>query len=142
MTCSKTPSPNEISILVKILLDTNALIWWLKDDPKLGAKARAMLADDRHEVMASIVSLWEIAIKWRIGKLEHQGSAFADLLAGEDIALVTIKPEHFAVLEALPTHHKDPFDHLILAQAKSEGAIIVTSDGDMAKYGIPCVPTS
>jgi PIN domain nuclease of toxin-antitoxin system len=127
---------------VKILLDTNALIWWLTDDPKLGGKARSILADGRHDVMVSIVSLWELTIKWRVGKLEHQGSVFAQLLDEEGIKLLPIRPAHFAVLEELPMQHKDPFDHMILAQAKMEGARIITSDAAMLGYGVPCIPTS
>ncbi len=126
---------------MKILLDTNALIWWLKDDPKLGSRARALLADGRHELLTSIVSLWELTIKWRIGKLEHRGSVFADLLAEQNIGLLLINPRHFAVLESLPAHHKDPFDHLILAQAKLENAWLMTSDPHMSDYGVECIST-
>jgi PIN domain nuclease of toxin-antitoxin system len=127
---------------MKLMLDTNALIWWLKDDPKLGSKARSMLADGRHDLMTSIVSLWELTIKWRIGKLEHQGSVFAELLEDEGITLLSIQPELFAVLENLPMSHRDPFDHMILAQAKMAGARIMTSDAAMLDYGVPCIPTA
>jgi PIN domain nuclease of toxin-antitoxin system len=127
---------------MKILLDTNALIWWLTDNPKLSPKARALLADSRNELITSIVSLWELTIKWRVGKLEHQGSVFANLLDDEDIALLPIHSDHLAVLEDLPMHHKDPFDQLILAQAKAEGATVMTSDAAMLGYGIVCIPTS
>lgn len=125
-----------------ILLDTNALIWWLKDDPKLGSRARSILADGRHELITSVISLWELSIKWRIGKLEYKGSVFADLLSEQNIRLLMIKPQHFEVLESLTSHHKDPFDHMIIAQAKAEGARLMTSDPHLRDYGVECISTS
>ena len=126
---------------MKLLLDTNALIWWFKDSPKLGRKARALIEDASNTVVVSIVSLWEITIKWRIGKLEFSGASVLGMLEELGIDLVAVKPVHLIALDALPLHHRDPYDHLILAQAKVEGARIVTSDTDMPRYGVPCIGT-
>ncbi|NJS13598.1 MAG: type II toxin-antitoxin system VapC family toxin [Sphingopyxis sp.] len=125
---------------MKVLLDTNALIWWMEDDPQLGPKARATLADPANTVMATIVSIWEITMKWRVGKFPWPGSTYNDFLAAENIGLVRVESSHLEMLESLPYHHKDPFDHLILAQAKVESAAIITSDRELALYGVRCFP--
>jgi PIN domain nuclease of toxin-antitoxin system len=125
---------------VKILLDTNALIWWLSDDPRLGAKAKQIIAREDTEILVSVVSLWEITMKNRVGKLEYVGSDFLDDLTDEGIDPLQVSVAHLLDLEALDFHHKDPFDHLILAQAMAEGARVLTSDKEMTLYGVPCIP--
>jgi PIN domain nuclease of toxin-antitoxin system len=125
---------------VKFLLDTNALIWWLRDDPRLGTKAKQLIASKEFVLFVSVVSLWEVTMKWRVGKMEYAGSAFLDDLKSEYIEPLAISIEHLLTLEKLDMHHKDPFDHLIIAQAKVEGATIITSDREMTNYGVPCVP--
>lgn len=125
---------------MKILLDTNALIWWFKDSPRLSVKARAIVQHPDTIVLVSIVSLWEITIKWRIGKMELSGSSLLGPIDQAGMQLVTISPVHLYAVEGLPFRHRDPFDHLILAQAKVEGAVVITSDEQMADYGVPCIP--
>ncbi len=125
---------------MKILLDTNALIWWLRDDPKLGPKAKQIIADKDSEVLVSVISLWEVSMKWRVGKMEYAGSAFLEDLEAEEIYPLGISTEHLLALENMGFHHKDPFDHLILAQAKVEGATVITSDHAMTAYGVSCIP--
>lgn len=127
---------------MRLLLDTNALIWWLEDHPRLGQKARAIIADAGTEVMASVVSLWEIAIKWRVREMHAPATAFADLLAEQNVALLGVESAHLRSLEELPFHHGDPFDHMILAQAKVEGATVMTSDRQFVAYGIACIGTA
>ena len=124
---------------MRLLLDTNALIWWLTDQPKLGHRGRALIADCENSVMTSIVSLWEISIKWRVGKMTQPGTFFARLLREQGIACLPITNDHLAALEELPFHHGDPYDHMILAQAKVEGATLMTSDRILAAYDIPCI---
>jgi PIN domain nuclease of toxin-antitoxin system len=124
---------------VKILLDTNALIWWLRDDRKLGSRSRSMIAAGDSDILVSMISLWEITMKWRIGKMEFSGSSFVQDLAEEQITPLSITPDHMKALEDLPFHHRDPFDHLILAQATVEGAAIMTSDEAMRAYGVRCI---
>lgn len=98
------------------------------------------MADPANTVIASIVSIWEITMKWRTGKFAWPGSTYAGFLGDENVGLVHVEPMHLDVLETLPFHHKDPFDHLILAQAKAEGAAVITSDREMTLYGVPCFP--
>ncbi len=124
---------------MRLLLDTNALIWWLTDDPKLGRRARALISDPENTVATSIVSLWEISIKWRVNKMDQPGSHFAALLEEQRIAILPVETAHLAALEELPFHHGDPYDHMVLAQAKVEGAAIITSDRRMADSDIPCI---
>ena len=127
---------------MRLLLDTHALIWWLEDSPRLGPVSRALIADADNDVLVSIVSLWEITIKWRVGKLEQPGSHFGDLLDDQRIDLLPVTADHIRALGTLAFHHGDPFDHLILAQAEKERLTVVTSDRQMALYGIPCLDAS
>ncbi len=124
---------------MKVLLDTNALIWWMEDNPRLGPKAKSVLARPENNIIATIVSIWEITIKWRVDKYPFCGSRYITFLCDEDVTLLGVLPEHITALESLPMHHKDPFDHLIVAQAMVEGAKIITSDAVMAQYGIGCI---
>lgn len=124
---------------MKVLLDTNALIWWMEDKPLLGDKARQVLANPSVELLASVVSLWEITIKWRIGKHQLPGSAYDRFLQDEGIEVLGLTGGHLAALEKLGLHHRDPFDHLILAQATAEDAVLMTSDRVMAEYGVRCI---
>lgn len=124
---------------MRFLLDTNALIWWLEDSPRLGPVAKALISDSANETLTSVVSLWEITVKWRVGKLERSGSYFGALLRDQQIELLSITSEDIRTLEELPLHHGDPFDHLILAQAQSAKLALITSDRQMSAYGIPCI---
>lgn len=99
-----------------------------------------MLSDPAVELLASIISIWEITIKWRAGKFPVSGHAYLGFLKDESVQTLALEPDHFRVLEDMPMHHRDPFDHLILAQAKSEGAAIITSDQEMLHYGVKCFP--
>lgn len=122
-----------------LLLDTNVLIWWFEDLPMLGQRARQILANPAHGLFVSSVSLWEITIKWRVGKHELPGSAYAAFLEDEGVNLLAMAPLHLETLEGLEFHHRDPFDHLLLAQAMAEGLTLMTADGAMTRYGVPCI---
>ncbi len=127
---------------MKLLLDTNALIWWMDDDPMLGASARRLIADPSNLVFGTVVSLWEITMKWRIGKFPRTGTEYGGYLAEEGCEILSVGADAIAALEKLELHHKDPFDHLILAQAQVEGAALITSDREMTRYGVRCFPAS
>jgi PIN domain nuclease of toxin-antitoxin system len=99
------------------------------------------LADPRTTVIATVVSLWEITMKHRTGKFPSSGSAYRPFIAEQQIALIDLRLSHLDALEDLGMRHPDPFDHLILAQAKAEGAVLMTSDDNMRLYGIPCIDT-
>lgn len=125
---------------MKLLLDTHVLLWWLQDDFQLGAGARAMIADPRASLLVSIATPWEISIKRRIGKMEESGCDLLEWLEGQaEIEILPLRASDLRILEALPLIHRDPFDHLILAQAQAQGAVIMTADAAMPRYGVPCI---
>ena len=126
---------------MRLLLDTQALLWWINDNPKLNQVKRELIADPRNTVLVSAVSFWEIAIKHRIGKMEDTGSGVMSSVRASRIEIVQIEPSHLEQLERFVplSGHKDPFDHLILAQAIERKAVLVTSDGALRSYGIRCL---
>lgn len=121
---------------MKLLLDTHAALWWVHDDERMSDPALGALEDPGNEILLSAVSAWEISIKRATGKLSARSSTVADLLAGGARELpVTIV--HAQGLERLPPHHSDPFDRLLVAQARHEGAVLVSADKAVARYGVP-----
>jgi PIN domain nuclease of toxin-antitoxin system len=121
----------------RLLLDTSVLIWWEQNDPRLGGNARAAI-QNAESVYVSAASAWEITIKSALGKLRttrkpHQ--AIAD--SGFDELPITV--EHAEAVGQLPAHHGDPFDRLIIAAARVESLVIVTSDGQFAHYDVPLI---
>lgn len=123
---------------MKLLLDTHALLWWLGDDDNLGSQARALIADPDNAVLVSTASLWEIVVKVRIGKLQAAITEIEAAIARDDFVRLDIRPAHLAVLTRLPRHpdHRDPFDHLLVAQAISEDALFVSEDRHASRYPV------
>jgi PIN domain nuclease of toxin-antitoxin system len=121
---------------VKLLLDTHALLWWLSDDPRLGGRVRELIADPGNDVLVSAGSLWEIVVKMRIGKLEADIAEICQAVDAGGFALTNINAAHLRTLAALPAHHKDPFDHLLIAQAITEDAAFVSSDKNIGKCAV------
>ena len=104
---------------MKYLLDTNALLWFLADDKKLSHRARQLIENSNHESFCSIASLWEIAIKTGLGKLdlaEPFEQMFPKQLHLNRIEVLAITVDSLIKLTTLPLHHRDPFDRLIIAQ--------------------------
>ena len=127
---------------MKLLLDTHTALWLVNDYEKLSPKAETMLLDDTNELYLSIVSVWEVAIKASIGKLSEFKGGVRNFLAKVDampIVLLTISPMHVEVVEKMPFLHRDPFDRLLVATAKSEGMVILTADENICKYDISVV---
>ncbi|MDP9036668.1 MAG: type II toxin-antitoxin system VapC family toxin [Myxococcota bacterium] len=123
---------------MKLLLDTHALIWALEGSRRLSAVARAMLENTDNLVLVSAVSAWEIAIKTALKRLEVPG----DLIEAIDDAGFLRRPLGFLEakrLAALPHHHQDPFDRMLIAHALEEGASLVTHDEQIAKYNVAIV---
>ena len=119
---------------MKLLLDTHALLWWLADDDALGAPARQLVADPGNTVLVSVVSLWEIVIKMRIGKLDADVGEVVRAIPRQGFALLAISTAHLTELVRLPTYHRDPFDHLLIAQAIAEDAIFVSEGRHTPMY--------
>ncbi len=121
----------------RVLLDTEALIWWDANDPRLGGNARALI-QDADEVYVSAASAWEIVIKTALGKLRTTRSPSQAAADGGFLEL-PIAFEHAEAVGELPAHHSDPFDRLILAVARVEGLAIITSDQVFALYDAPLI---
>lgn len=121
-----------------LLLDTHALIWALEDSPRLSPSARAAIVDTGNIILASAVSGLEIAIKKALGRLD----APDDLEAAIEAAGFLKRAITFAdarQLEALPSHHKDPFDRMLIAQARQDGVPLVSCDPEMSRYQLQIV---
>jgi PIN domain nuclease of toxin-antitoxin system len=120
---------------LRLLLDTHALLWWLADDARLGLRARELIGDPTNDVLVSVGSLWEIVVKMRIGKLDADLAEIIRAIEQGGFSLLGIEAAHLARLATLPSHHRDPFDHLLLAQAAAEAASLVSDDANMRRYG-------
>ena len=124
---------------MRYLLDTNALLWFLDNDKKLSHRARQLIESSSHESFCSIASLWEIAIKTRLGKLdlgEPFEQMFPEQLHLNRIDILDITVDSLIKLTTLPFHHRDPFDRLIIAQGFVEGLPIISVDTIFDAYGI------
>lgn len=118
---------------MRLLLDTHVFLWAVTDNRRLGAEARkAMLAAS--EVFVSAASVWEIAIKSRLGKIEGDPLAMAESIEHSGFSELAVSARHAATVARLPLHHADPFDRLLVAQAVSEPLILLTADSMLARY--------
>jgi PIN domain nuclease of toxin-antitoxin system len=124
---------------MKILLDTHALLWWLADDSRLGEAARDLIADPSNEVLVSAVSLWEIVVKVRVGKLDADIAEILEAVDHEGFEILDILAEHLVALAKLPLHHRDPFDHLLIAQAIADDLTLMSSDENVPHYPVKMV---
>jgi PIN domain nuclease of toxin-antitoxin system len=127
---------------VSYLLDTHVLLWGLMDDARLSKKARSILLDDDRALYFSAASAWEIAIKASLGRLRFSAPLEQYLptrLATEGIEPLPISIAHAARTEALPWHHRDPFDRLLVAQAQIEGLDLLSSDRALRQYDVKVV---
>jgi PIN domain nuclease of toxin-antitoxin system len=124
-----------------LLLDTHTFIWFLNGDDQLPESIRKIVADTSNKCFLSIASLWEIAIKSSLNKLELQGnfSQIGDFLIANDIEIMPITFEHIQRLVNLSFHHRDPFDRIIIAQAFIENLTVATKDKAFFEYGVNIV---
>ena len=126
---------------MKLLLDTCALLWFLRDDPELSERAALAIEDPTNEVVVSVVSIWEIAIKAGLGKIRAPDDFECGLeeeLEQSGFTLLEVSYRHAAGVLALPRVHSDPFDRLLISQCRVEKLIPVTSDADWSasEYGL------
>jgi PIN domain nuclease of toxin-antitoxin system len=125
-----------------ILLDTNVLIWALNDDRRLTRRMRATLSSAMSDVRVSVVSAWEIAIKHQSGRLSFDvpiEEVLSRVLSGTVWPVLPVLPSHIPELLELPLLHRDPFDRLLIAQARAEGMALVTADANIRKYKVPTI---
>lgn len=121
------------------LLDTHTLIWFLEGDNNLSKQVIDLLEDPQKQKHVSIVSIWEIAIKINIGKLEIKTALdqLPDFLLVNSFELLPLTIEHCLCYQKLPLHHRDPFDRLLIAQASTANLTILTKDAHFVAYSIP-----
>lgn len=124
---------------MKLLLDTHVVLWWQRDDRRLGREARRAIAG-ADVVWVSAVSGWEVTIKMALGRLRLD-EPFRVLLAADDFTELPLTVAHAEAVAALPAYHTDPFDRALLAQARVEGATLVSHDRALAPYRVPTIWT-
>ena len=124
---------------MKLLLDTHAFIWWFDAPEKLSPKASALLADSDNDLVLSVASIWEMQIKIQLGKLKFT-VPLRELVESQKqtngLQILPVELEHVLALDALPTHHKDPFDRLLMAQANIEDAFLISGDLVFSSYPV------
>jgi PIN domain nuclease of toxin-antitoxin system len=124
---------------LRALLDTHTLIWWISADPSLTQTACGIITDTDNTLVVSAASAWELAIKYRLGKLRKAAdlvSDFSGRIAREGFDLLPISAEHGIRAGLLPGLHKDPFDRMLIAQSQSENIPIISNDAVFETYGV------
>jgi len=125
---------------VRLLLDTHAFLWWVGDDARLGAAEREAVRDGGNDVLLSAASVWEMAIKQALGRLQAP-AAVSTVVDDLGIERLPIRFEHAEATRLLPPLHRDPFDRMLVAQAKVEGLTLVTRDPSIRSYpGVAFLP--
>ncbi len=127
---------------MRALLDTHAFLWWVLDKPQVSDRVREIIADGRNELFFSAASGWEIAIKARLGRLEIPGGPerfLTEQLSRNAIQALPIYLSHAVRTYALPAHHPDPFDRLLVSQALLERLPILSADAQISRYPVEVV---
>ncbi len=123
-----------------LLLDSHVFLWWDEGNSRLSETVLRAIADPENHVVVSAASVWEIAVKRALGKLDFPG-VLVEAIVANGFETLSIAVAHAERAAALPGHHKDPFDRMIVAQGLCEGLVIVTHDQAFALYGVPCLWT-
>jgi len=119
-----------------LLLDTHVFLWWDQGSSELGASASSAIRDPNNRVFVSAAVGWEIAIKRKVGRLAFRGTVI-DALAANGFSSLPISIEDAEWTEALPLHHQDPFDRIMVAQSQRLGLVLVTADAQIRRYDAP-----
>jgi PIN domain nuclease of toxin-antitoxin system len=118
---------------MRLLLDTHTFLWWIQDSPRLPKRFRSAIAERTNDVFVSAVSVWEIAIKRRTGKIALSGEIVEEIRS-HGFQPLPIGIEHAEAVEHLPIFHRDPFDRMLIVQAMAEGMILLSVDAQVVKY--------
>ena len=124
---------------MRLLLDTHTFIWYVTDNPRLSANVKLLIEDENNEKLVSMASIWEMAIKHSIGRLNFSlpfMEFVGQQLSVSNIGLLEINLNHIEVVASLPLHHRDPFDRLIIAQSMAEQIPILSVDAIFDAYAI------
>lgn len=117
----------------RLLLDTHVFLWWLVNDQRLGERARGFIQDPKNQIFVSAATTWEISIKRALGKISAPED-MSSIIDDEGFIALSINAYHGDQAGLLPDLHKDPFDRMLIAQAQSEGLVLVTADEKIFKY--------
>lgn len=123
---------------MKLLLDTHTFLWFIDDNPRLSVRAKSLLESDA-DLLLSVASLWEIAVKVSTGKLtlaQPHDAFVPQQLADNEVEILPISLAHLGAVSSLPFHHRDPFDRLIISQAMVEQLPVVSMDAALDAYSV------
>jgi len=127
---------------MRLLLDTHVFIWWADQQESLSATALSALKDEANELLLSVASLGNAQIKVQLGKLKLSRS-LRELVESQvetnDLQILPIELAHVLVLDALPFHHKDPFDRMLIAQSIQEDVTLVSADPEFSAYSVQLI---
>ncbi|HIC70216.1 MAG TPA: type II toxin-antitoxin system VapC family toxin [Candidatus Latescibacteria bacterium] len=124
------------------LMDTHVFLWWVTDQPGVSQTAHDAITNPGNRLLLSAASGWEIAIKSALGRLELPASPskfVPDQMQQNDFEVLPVRMYHALEVHALPAHHRDPFDRLLIAQSRSEGAPLISGDRALAAYDVDVV---
>lgn len=121
---------------MRLLLDTQVALWGLTNDPRLTQKAQELIMNPNNDVFVSVASLWEISIKYQLGRgdMPVSGSRATELFSAAGYQLLPIQVAHAIAVESLPSIHNDPFDRMLIVQALTEPMRLLTHDRTVARY--------
>lgn len=124
---------------MKLLLDTHAFIWWFNEPERLSSEVLTVLADQNNDLILSVASVWEMQIKIQAGRM-NLTVPLRELVESQEqangVQVLPVEFGHVLALDALPAHHREPFDRLLIAQANVEDAFLVSSDPVLSKYSV------
>lgn len=126
---------------MKYLLDTHVFIWWMEENKKLPAEIKSIIDDSFNNIFISVITPWEIVIKIKTKKLKVPKN-YASYVINGIFKLLPIEISHVLGVERLPLFHKDPFDRMLIAQAKVEDLTLITSDQKFKKYDLSLISAS
>lgn len=124
---------------MKLLLDTHAFLWWVTDTPRISGPAHEAIANPENDILVSAVSGWEIVIKAALGRLQLPGPPpefIPEQLGKNDFGVLPVSMQHALEVSQLPLHHQDPFDRMLIAQARSDGVPLVSGDAAVGAYDV------
>ena len=124
---------------MRLLLDTHAFLWWIADSGRLSERAYGAIADEENDIAVSAASAWEIATKHRVGRLPSADALASDIgvyIARQGFDEMYITVDDASRAGALPQHHRDPFDRMLIAQALSRSLFLVSNESLFDRYGV------
>ncbi len=123
--------------MIPLLADTHVLVWAAGNQQRLPEEVTMLLEDRANQIYFSLVSIWEVAIKFALGRddFDMPPDVLRNELLGFGFLELAVKAQHVIAVAKLPHHHRDPFDRLLVAQAETEGLTLMTTDKTLARYG-------